>query len=87
MAHFKCMRCRSRVWRDAPGDELCPGCGDPLESVGALTELVGLRSLQARPGPSRRLPPDRSAQISQQIRETVVKHRAECQRRIDTDSA
>src|SRR4051812_28841075 len=37
MAHLKCLRCRSRVWRDGPADgradELCPGCGDPLETV------------------------------------------------------
>jgi len=81
MAHFKCMRCRSRVWRDTPGDALCPGCGDPLETVAALSELVGLRSLRSGSAAARRMPPDRSAQISQQIRETIARHDAERRRR------
>ena len=87
MAHFKCLRCRSRVWRDEPADDpaddLCPGCGDPLEGVAELSELIGLRSLRTRHGPARRTPPDRSTRISEQIRETIARHDAERQRRID----
>ena len=89
MAHFKCLRCRSRVWREwpaaDPADDLCPGCGDPLQSVAELSELIGLRALQARRAPFRRTPPDRSAQISQQIRDTIARHDAERQRRIDAE--
>jgi hypothetical protein len=90
MAHFKCLRCRSRVWRDGPADDpaddLCPGCGDPLEGVAELSELVGLRSLRTRRVPARKTP-DRSARISEQIRETIARHDAERQRRIDAERA
>ena len=87
MAHFKCLRCRSRVWREPAADhleDLCPGCGNPLDAVGELSELIGLRSLQVRPSRTRRTP-DRSAQISQQIRETIARNDAERQRRIDAE--
>jgi hypothetical protein len=85
MAHFKCSRCRSRVQRDLPAadavDQLCPGCGDPLEAVADLSELIGLRSLQPRDAPVRRTREDRSARISRQIRETIAQHDAERRRR------
>jgi hypothetical protein len=93
MAHSKCLACRARVWRDGPPadhlDDLCPGCGGPLEIVvGDLSELVGLRSLRARP---RRLadrrPPDLSERISAQIRETIARNDAERRRRIDAERA
>ena len=81
MTHFKCLGCRSRVWRDVPAaphiDDLCPGCGDPLEPVAELSELVGLRWLRTRREPLRRASPDRSAEISQQIREAIARHDAE----------
>jgi hypothetical protein len=89
MAHFKCLRCRSRVWHDGPAadhaEDLCPGCGNTLEPAGELSELIGLRSL--RSGPRRSIPRDRSAQISQQIRETIARHDAERDRRIDADGS
>ena len=89
MAHFKCLRCRSRVWSDGPAadpaGELCPGCGDPLAAVGELSELIGLRSLSPRHAPARRLPQDRSARISQQIRDTIARHDAARRRRIDAE--
>lgn len=84
MAHFKCLRCRSRVWRDgSDADGLCPGCGHPLDPVGDLSELIGLKSVQVRTARMRRPPPDRSAQISQQIRERIARHDAERRRLID----
>jgi hypothetical protein len=53
MAHSKCLHCKARVWRDGPAtdhvDDLCPGCGGPLEAAGDLSELVGLRALRVRP--------------------------------------
>jgi hypothetical protein len=88
VAHSRCLRCRARVWRDGPDadhvNDLCPGCGGPLEAVRELSELVGLRSLRARPKLQRR-PPDLSAQISEQIRETIARNDAERRRRIDIE--
>jgi hypothetical protein len=89
MAHSKCLPCSARVWRDGPGsdhvDDLCPGCGGPLEAVTDLSELVGLRALRARPRVADRLP-DLSARISEQIRETIARNDAE-RRRIDGERA
>ena len=91
MAHSKCLACRARVWRDGPPadhlDDLCPGCGGPLEGVADLRELVGLRSLRARPRPAHRRPPDLSARISEQIRKTIARNDAERRRRTDADGA
>jgi hypothetical protein len=84
MAHSKCLSCAARVWRAGPAADhladLCPGCGGPLEAVNDLSELVGLRSLRARPRKRDRQPPDRSARISEQIRERVAQHEAERKR-------
>jgi hypothetical protein len=89
LAHFKCPPCGARVWRDGPAsehaDDLCPGCGGPLEAVADLSELVGLRALRARPRQAHRTP-DLSARISQQIRETIARNDAE-RRRIDGERA
>jgi hypothetical protein len=88
MAHSKCLTCRARVWREGdPADhlgDLCPGCGGPLEAVGDLCELVGFRCLRARPRSAGRALPDRSPRIAAAIRETIARHDAERQRRIDT---
>ena len=87
MAHSRCLPCRARVWRDGSAgehvDDLCPGCGGPLEPVAELSELVGLRALRARPRGSRA---DHFERISMQIRETIAHHDAERQRRIDAAS-
>ena len=49
MPHYKCDRCRTRLYRAAgpadPGGDLCRGCGSPLEPVGDLTEIVGFKSV------------------------------------------
>jgi hypothetical protein len=78
MAHSKCLHCKARVWRDGPAadhaDDLCPGCGGPLEAVGDLSELVGLRALRVRPRPAHWPRWDVSARISEQIRETVARN-------------
>jgi hypothetical protein len=83
MAHSKCLPCSARVWRDGAAsdhvDDLCPGCGGPLEAVADLSELVGLRALRSRPRSARR-PPDLSARISEQIRETIARNDAERRR-------
>ena len=66
MAHFKCLPCRARVWRDGPAadhaGDLCPACGGPVEPVERAEELVGFRScvewrtsVPATPGRKRRL--------------------------------
>ena len=87
MAHSKCLTCRARVWREGdPADhlrDLCPGCGGPLEPVSDLSELIGLRSLRARPRSAGRARPDTSRGIAAEIRETIARHDAERQRRPD----
>jgi hypothetical protein len=91
MAHTKCLPCRARVWRDGPHadppQDLCPGCGGPLEAVEDLSELIGLRSLRARPRQSLGSSPDRSARISELIRKKIALNDAERQRRIDAEPA
>src|SRR3954464_7535423 len=83
-AHSKCLACRARVWREGPAadhlDDLCPGCGGPLEAVAELAELVGLRAPRARPPGDVGRAPDLSARISQQIRETIARNDAERRR-------
>jgi hypothetical protein len=90
VAHFKCVPCGARVWRDRPPaenlDELCPGCGDPLEAVADLSELVGLQAARTRPRRMHGRSPDVSARISEQIRETIARNDAE-RRRIDGERA
>jgi hypothetical protein len=87
--HSRCLTCVARVWRDGPAsdhvEDLCPGCGGPLEAVADLSELIGLRALRTPPRHAHR-PPDRSARISQQIRETIARNDAE-RRRIDGERA
>jgi DNA-directed RNA polymerase subunit RPC12/RpoP len=51
MPHYKCGACRTRlqVW-GSPTElvrDLCPTCGSRLQSVAALAELVGMRSIQS----------------------------------------
>lgn len=93
MAHAKCSRCKARVWIDGPAVDppldLCPGCGDPLDAVGNLSELIGMRSLRARPkrptgGAAAGPDPGR---ISEQIRAKIALNDAERRRRIDAEPA
>ena len=48
MPHLKCVACRIRLHsrRSQVGGvgEPCPGCGEPLEAVGRLSELVGFQA-------------------------------------------
>ena len=78
MAHFKCNRCRARVWREGDANraraELCPGCGDPLEAVTHASELIGMRALRTRP----RVP----RSIADDVRETIARNDAARTRRI-----
>jgi hypothetical protein len=52
MPHFKCVACKSRLYRAARPDDLvgdlCPGCGSLLEPVGELAEIVGFRAIKHR---------------------------------------
>ena len=52
MPHFKCVACKSRLYRAARPDDLvgdlCPGCGCLLEPVGELAEIVGFRAIKHR---------------------------------------
>ena len=81
MAHRKCPSCIARVWREGSSpNDLCPGCGGPLQPVGNLSELVGLRCLRARPRGPRHSTPEQFDRISQQIREQIARNDAERQR-------
>jgi hypothetical protein len=83
MAHFKCLACRARVWRDGEAAEhardLCPGCAGPLQAVTRAEELVGLRALRTRPGARR--------SIADQVRETIVRNDAARLRRLRSHEA
>jgi hypothetical protein len=69
MAHFKCARCRARIWRDgdaaAHDRDLCPGCGGPLEAVARAEDLIGLRALRTR-----------HMSIADHVRETIARNDA-----------
>jgi hypothetical protein len=55
MPHFRCLACKSRLYSaSTPAGAPCPGCGSPLESVGALAELAGLRLISSGSGDSAR---------------------------------
>jgi hypothetical protein len=45
--YFKCASCRIRVSKAGAGTDLahasCPACGQPLQSVASVAELVGFR--------------------------------------------
>jgi hypothetical protein len=54
MPHFKCLACKTRLYRaagraDLVGD-LCPGCGSLLEPVGEPAEVAGFRLIRSRDG-------------------------------------
>jgi hypothetical protein len=46
--YFKCVSCRIRVYALGAATDLtsgsCPGCGQPLELVAELTDVMGFRS-------------------------------------------
>lgn len=48
MPYFKCVSCKIRVSTAGAGTDLahasCPACGQSLESVASVAELVGFRS-------------------------------------------
>jgi hypothetical protein len=71
-AHFKCVPCKARVWREGDAidhaDDLCPGCGGPLEAVVHAEELIGLRALRTRPRERR--------SIADQVRDTIARNDA-----------
>jgi hypothetical protein len=49
--HLKCDPCRARVYRagePSSAVEPCPECGQPLQAVRDLTDILGYRSLQVR---------------------------------------
>jgi hypothetical protein len=54
MPHFKCLACKTRLYRGAGRDDavgnLCPGCGSLLEPVRELAEVAGFRSIRACAG-------------------------------------
>jgi hypothetical protein len=88
MAHSKCLSCRARVWREGSSpDDLCPGCGGPLQSVSDRSELIGFKCLRARPRGVRRSSADQFERISEQIRQQIARNDADRRRRIDAHGA
>jgi hypothetical protein len=73
MAHAKCAACRLRTWR-ANVDDVCPGCGGPLETVARAEDLIGLRAVGAdsRDGWS----------LADHVRETIARNDAARARRL-----
>ena len=53
MPHFKCAACRGRICSShSPEDTAggpCPRCGQPLEPVASLAELVGFQTMTRGP--------------------------------------
>jgi hypothetical protein len=48
MTYLKCTSCKARLYYSVGtrrSGELCPGCGEMLEPVGELAEVVGYRSI------------------------------------------
>ena len=76
MPHLKCEACRVRVRsaRDATAQTAhCPLCGGPLESVGALTEIVGFKAVA--PAPSGESPAfDR--RLAEEVAKVMARRRA-----------
>jgi ribosomal protein L34E len=86
--YAKCTPCGARVWRDGDAAaDACPRCGGPLEAVARLSDLVGLRSLRARPRRAYGSHPDQSDRISEQIRETIARNDAERRRRTGAEDS
>jgi len=81
MAHFKCLTCVARVWRDgAPADhagDLCPGCGGPLEAVDRAEDVFGLRALRTRPPTGRSIADEIRATIAHNDADRIRRHRDE----------
>jgi hypothetical protein len=80
MAHFKCLACRARVWRDGDSTDhlrdLCPGCGGPLDPVARAEEIIGFRALRRRPRASR--------SIADDVKETIARNDAARIRRLQS---
>jgi hypothetical protein len=52
MPHYKCVACKTRLYRAASAAhqvrDPCPGCGSLLEPVGELAEVFGFRHVSSR---------------------------------------
>jgi hypothetical protein len=58
-------------------DDLCPGCGGPLDAVVSAEELIGLRAFRTRPRRS----------IADQVRDTIARNDAARIRRLHSPEA
>ena len=71
------------MWREGDandhGDDLCPGCGGPLEAVVHAEELIGLRALRTRPRERR--------SIADQVRDTIARNDAARMQRLHSPDA
>jgi hypothetical protein len=77
MPHLKCEACRVRVRhaRDATAlTARCPLCEGPLESVGALAELVGFRAVA--PTPDGDSPAAGHRRLAEEVAKVMARRRA-----------
>ena len=91
MSHSKCVACKTRLFR-APGPpdhvgDLCPGCGELLEPVGSLAEVVGFRSIRPREEPIDEDAPDVGPRLADHVYDLLGHREARLmQARIDADA-
>jgi hypothetical protein len=80
MPHFKCVACKSRLYRAArPGDlvgDLCPGCGSLFEPVGELAEIVGFRAIKHRGSAADDGPPGTHQRIAGRVDDFFARREA-----------
>jgi hypothetical protein len=71
MPQFKCVACKTRLYRAAgPADsvgDLCPSCGSLLEPVVELAEIVGFRAIRRRDDAADDKPPGRHQRIADRV--------------------
>jgi hypothetical protein len=80
MPHFKCVRCRTRLYSesaraDLVGD-LCPCCGSLLEPVGELAEIVGFQSIQELAGAPDDGPTSRPERLANRVDRLFARRQA-----------
>ena len=80
MPHFKCVRCKTRLYSAAgPADlvgDLCPDCGSLLEPVDKLAEIVGFRSIKHRDSAADDSPPGKHRRIADRLDDLFARREA-----------
>jgi hypothetical protein len=67
VTYFKCVTCKARLYSAARADSLlrdtCPDCGELLQPVGDLAEIVGYRSIKWVADPANPVEPRAGAAV------------------------